>query len=204
VRLWLIIATAILAASGVEARVLPFGGHKADAAPKGTAAADLPICTTTTVVVKRGDVVLSTTSSTRCEAAKGQPPATAEAAPAGQAAAAAPQPAPAPRETFARAPIFSLGTAGLKPREVLGDWWVVEPGQHFACRVALSKEVSADGFRVLTYGCRGGLKAVVAWKFEETQVGLYGADGAAVAKLAGDKDHLSGPTDGGDVLRLTR
>ena len=100
--------------------------------------------------------------------------------------------------------LFGLGTPGLKPRDVLGEWSAVEPGATYACQVRLTREAFAGGYRVFTSGCRGPLGGATAWRFEETLAGLYGPDGAAIAKLGGDKKRLAGKTTDGRTVELSR
>jgi hypothetical protein len=165
-----------------------------------------PICTTTTTVVRQGDVVLSTTSQTHCEEAEAQAPS-----PQGPQASASNRPhsrSPA-AQVFGGsenmvAKVFGAEDAGLKPRDVLGIWSAVERGRQDACRVQMMRETSANGFRVETIGCRGALAHVTAWKFEETQAALYDSAGAAVTRLSGDKEHLSGVLADGRPLNLIR
>jgi hypothetical protein len=217
-RLQLMVGALVLVAGSAEARILPFGGHKAEKAASN--ASDQRICTTTTTVVRRGDVVLSTTSSTHCEEdntqaaappAAGPATASAEAASPG-AAAKAPKSAQASaqRATFggshsAAASLFGMGPKpSLTPRDVLGVWTAIERGKQDACTVLMSREVVSGGFRVFTSGCKGPLSGASAWRFEETAAGLYGSDGAPVGKLAGDKEHLSGTLADGGLLEMSR
>lgn len=204
-RLVLLIGAFALAAGVADARILPFGAKPA----KG---ADEPICTTTTTVVKRGAVVLSTTSSTQCEAVHSQAAPLGDAGPApapGSAASPSPSPSPFPSalgtsENLAYRLLFGAGSEGMKPRDVLGIWSALEPGQSNACTLRLTREAFADGYRVITDGCRGELGRAKAWRFEETKAGLYDAGGAPVAKLVGDKQHLVGLTIGGKTIDLSR
>jgi hypothetical protein len=173
-------------------------GHKA-----GAEGAE-PVCTTVTTVVRRGDVVLSTTSSTHCEEERGQAPG-----PTGAAAPGRPASGSGAVQTFGGSPsmiakMFGAQDPGLKPRDVLGIWSAIERGQQDACRVQMMREPSANGFRVLTIGCKGALAHATAWKFDETQAALYDARGGLVAKVGGDRQHLSGLLVDGHAVNLIR
>ncbi len=200
-RLVWIIGALALTAGVADARVLGIGHKSAKLAKSG----DERICTTTTTVVRRGDTVLSTTSSTHCEDDHGQAPSEKDVvvqgtAPPGAAASAQPLQS---SQSLAKQ-LFGLGTPGLKPRDVLGEWSVVEPGATYACTVRMTRETFKGGYRVFTSGCRGPLGGAVAWKFEQTVAGLYAPDGSSVAKLNGDRQHLSGQTSDGGTVSLSR
>jgi hypothetical protein len=186
---------AILAAGAAHAGPLP-AGHKA---------AGEPVCTTVTTVVRRGDVVLSTTSQTRCEEdqAAGQAPA------AGAFSSAQARPHAPAVQVFGAvsspiAKVFGGQDTALKPRDVLGIWSALQLGEADACRVQMMREVAANGFKVSTSGCKGTLARAKVWKFEETQALLYDASGSPVARLVGDRQHLSGVLVDGRQLNLIR
>jgi hypothetical protein len=197
-----------LCAGGAEAKILGLGKGGAEAGKDG----DERVCTTVTTVVRRGSTVLSTTSSTRCDEDKGQAaaatrapePAVAQAASPPRADPIVPPSGSLESSRSLASSLFGLGTPGLKPRDVLGEWSALEPGAAFACRVRLTRETFSGGYRVFTSGCRGPIGAASAWRFEETVAGLYGPDGGPIAKLAGDKKRLAGKTPDGQLVELTR
>ena len=143
------------------------------------ASGEPPVCTTVTNVVKRGEVVLSTSSRTTCEGAKG------EGLKAPQAMLAAP--------AEALASVFG-GSGELKPRQVRGEWRSISPGADRVCHVVLMQETTGLGRKVRTTNCpRPPLSRAEAWKLEDNAVDLYGKGGALLVRLTGDPARLSGP-----------
>src|SRR4051812_19799082 len=126
----------------------------APALAQPAAAADEPICTTVTTVVKKGEVVLSTNTTTRCERQKG--------------AAGLPGAAEAAAEPFREAEGVLgglFGPAELKPRQVRGDWKVVQ-GAH-VCHLILMSEITPQGRKVRAVGCAAPVSGATAWKLED-------------------------------------
>lgn len=202
-RLCLMIGAIVALAGGAQARIQPFGHRPAEVGKAG----DERVCTTTTTVVRRGDVVLSTSSATRCEdpgaaATLGASPSSAVAAEPPGSAGTRPGKELGGPGVVAR--LFGAVPLGLKPRDVLGVWTAIERGKKNACTVRMTREVSSDGFRVLAGGCQGVLGGVKAWRFDQTEAGLYGAGGALLARLTGDREHLTGASADGGMLSFTR
>ena len=182
-----LIALSVLAAGSALA---------ADAPPP--APAEPPICTTVTTVVKRGEVVLSTNSATRCE----------DPAHPGSGLNAASLLA-APAAVF-NAPASLLGSLGsgngdlLTVRNTAGDWRAVDRHSGDVCHVVLSVQTTSAGFVARGSGCHGPLGEAKAWTYREGAAELLRADGRLIARLAGTRDLLSGSTPDGDVLTLQR
>ena len=191
---FMICAMAVLA-GGAQARILPLGA-------KAAKAADERVCTTTTTVVRRGDVVLSTSSATHCENESGEAGPTSPAGPA--SSPGAPGPDLGPRGSGVATWLLGAPPSGLKPRDVLGVWTAIERGKTNACTVRMTREVSAGGFRVVAGGCHGVLGGAAAWRFDQTEAGLYGADGVLLARLTGDREQLTGALADGGLLNFTR
>lgn len=189
----------------IAALLLGAGAGAAQAADKPAKSDDQRICVTTTTVVKRGDVVLSTSSNTRCEDDRGRPQAEAQSPPVASEGAAAPSPAarglvgPSNLASF-----FGARPVGLTPRDVLGVWTALERGKENACRVQMTREAFSGGFRVLTSGCRGALAVAKAWKFDGSTAQVYAADGTLLASMTGDKEHLAGALPDGGVVDMSR
>ena len=182
-------------------------GGVAHARAKPPKADDQRVCVTTTTVVRRGELVLSSSSTTRCEdePAAAAPPAAASAAPQPSAGVETPAPSAFGEGSSALAKlVFGSPASGLKPRDVLGLWTVLVTGADNACTLRLTREVSDGGYRAFAIGCRGALGRTKAWKFEDTFAGLYAADGAQLARLVGDRQHLSGVLTDGREISLSR
>ena len=173
----------------------------ADAPASATVAgAEPPICTTTTTVVKRGDVVLSSTSATKCE----EVPQAQGGSIRPSALLAAPRAvASAPAAIFGS---ISLGGSGeeLTLRSVPADWRVIEARGEQVCHLILNARSGPAGFAARTEGCRGALAKSSAWIFSDGEVDVLGRDGALIVKLTGNRAHLSGSTVDGDSLELQR
>jgi NaMN:DMB phosphoribosyltransferase len=140
------------------------------------------ICTTTTTVVKRGETLLSTKSETKCHREGEGGGIDIDLDPGGVLGG-----------------IFS-STPELENKDVRGDWRVVERGSIRVCKVTLMSEATNLGRRVRTQDCRGVASRVVAWKLEDLSVGLYGADGALVVRVTGDRMRLAGAAGGEEVV----
>ena len=149
----------------------------ASAQPAPAAPAEPPVCTTVTTVVKKGDVVLSTSSRTTCDGARG------EGLKAPEAVLAAP--------AEALASVFG-GSGELKPRQVRGEWRSLSPGADRVCHVVLMQETTDLGRKVRTTNCpRPPLNGAAAWKLEDNAVALYGKGGGLLVRLTGDPTRLS-------------
>ncbi len=161
----------------------------ADAPPPD--AAGPPVCTTVTTVVKRGEVVLSTNSTTRCE----------DRAHPGSGLNAG---------SLLAAPASVLGTLGsgngdlLTARNTAGDWRAVDRHSGDVCHIVLSVQTTAAGFLARGSGCHGPLGDAKAWTYREGAAELLRADGGLIVRLGGARDLLSGSTPDGDVLTLQR
>ncbi len=181
-----LIAVSLLAAASALA---------ADAPP---APAEPPICTTVTTVVKRGEVVLSTNATTRCE----DPAHPGSGLNAGSLLAA-------PAAVF-NAPAGLLGSLGsgngdmLTVRNTAGDWRAVDRRSGDVCHLMLSVQTTGAGFRARGASCRGPLGEARAWTYRDGAAELLRADGGLIARLDGTRDLLSGSTPDGDVLTLQR
>lgn len=185
-RLVALLALSVLAAAPALA---------ADAPPVGAAAAEPPVCTTVTTVVKRGDVVLSTNSTTRCEDA---------AHPGGGINLGA-----AP-EAVLSAPTAVLGAMAfghgdlLTARNTAGDWRVMNSRTGDVCHLTLSVRTNQAGFVARGSGCRGELAQAGAWTYRDGGAELLKSDGGLIVRLTGRRDQLQGSTEGGDALTLQR
>ena len=171
----------------------------ADAPPTASAApAEPPVCTTVTTVVKRGDVVLSTNSTTRCED---------RAHPGGGLNPGALLAAPA---AVFSAPVSVLAAVGagngdlLTARNTAGDWRAVDRHTSDVCHMVLSVQTAAAGYVARPSGCRGPLAKAHAWTYRDGAAELLTSDGGAIVRLTGTRDLLTGSTDDGDVLTLQR
>ena len=161
----------------------------ADAPPPTPAAAEPPICTTTTVVERRGDVVLSTRTSTKCEdpnAPPGLNPAAVLAAPAAMLGALA-----------------GSGGDGLTPKNTAGDWRVVDGRTGDVCHLVLSVRTTAAGFVARGATCPRPLREAEAWIYRDGAAEVMAPGGRLIVRLTGTRDQLSGAADG-DVLTLQR
>ncbi len=170
----------------------------ADAAPAGAPAAEPPVCTTVTTVVKRGDVVLSTNSTTRCEDA---------AHPGGGIHPGAMLAAP---EAMLSAPTAVLGIVAfgngelLTARNTAGDWRVVNSRTGEVCHVTFSVRTTQAGYLARSSGCRGELAHAGAWTYRDGGAEVLKPDGELIVRLTGTRDQLKGATGGGDALTLMR
>ena len=179
------VAVAALALIAVRAEAQPV------AAPSPQAPSDRT-CTTTTTVVKRGDVVLSTTSATKCE----DEPGTGGGGLNPGAVLAGPGEL-----------LKSLTLGGgvkLTPKNARGDWHALEPGSIRVCHIFLTSQPTKTGLRVRTSDCRGPLAGVANWRFEDDAAALLGMDGSLVVKMRGDRDALQGEIQAGPVVILQR
>jgi len=164
-----------------------------------SATAPVQICTTTTTVVRRGDVVVSNTSTTKCE----------DEAPQGgaQVGSAAHAVFSAPGAAFKS--VFSSGvlTSGgddASASNVRGDWRVAEVKTGGICHLSLTSQPAAAGFRVRNTGCAPSISRAQAWTFDNGDVLLHGADGDLVLRLTGNRDHMAGVSETGDRFELMR
>ncbi len=156
------------------------------------------LCTTTTTVVKRGDVVISTTSSTRCE---GEPGTGGGFNTGGMLAAPAAVFA-APEGLFKS--LSSGGGVMATPKNVRGDWHTLEPGSSRVCHLFLTSQPTEAGLRVRTTDCHGPLARSANWRFENDAAVLYAPDGGVVARLRGEREVLQGQTEDGSPVTLQR
>ena len=168
------------------------------ASPAPPEAAAERTCTTTTTVVKRGDVMLSSTSSTRCEdepgSGDGRNASGLRKAPAAVLAG--------PGEI-----LKSLSLGGgvqISPKNVRGDWHTLEPGSQRVCHLFLTSQPTDAGLRVRIQDCRGPLGAVKNWRFENDSVALYAPGEKLVVRLRGERDALEGQAEDGRVMMLQR
>ncbi len=170
----------------------------ADAPPAAPATAEPPICTTVTTVVKRGEVVLSTGSTTRCEDA---------AHAGGGLTAGALLSAPAAVLSAPASVLGSLGSGNgdlLTARNTAGDWRAVDRKSGDVCHLVLSVQTAAAGYVARPSGCRGPFASAHAWTYRDGAAELLRTDGAAIVRLTGTRDLLTGRTEDGDVLTLQR
>lgn len=170
----------------------------ADAPSSGAAATEPPVCTTVTTVVKRGEVVLSTNSTTRCE----DPAHPGAGFNAGSLLAAPGAVLSAPASVLS-----SLGSGNgdlLTARNTAGDWRAVDRRSGEVCHMMLSVQTTSAGYVARPSACRGPLAKAHAWTYRDGAAELLGSDGGVVARLTGTRDLLTGSTDDGDVLTLQR
>jgi len=182
-------ATAVLAAAAMGARA------DAETPPAATAPGATPvqICTTTTTVVRRGDVVVSDTSTTKCEAEGAQG--------GGAAHAVFSAPGAAVRSVFSSG-ILAGGGDLATASNVRGDWRVVDVQTEGVCHLALTSQAAAAGFQVRNSGCARPISRVRAWTFDNGEVLLHGDD--FELRLTGTRDHMAGVSSAGDRFELTR
>ncbi len=174
----------LLAAAGLcagEAQAQAAAG-----APPTPAPAPAPICTTTTVVVRQGEAILSTTTNTKCE----EPGSGGGFHPEAMLAA--------PQVVFKAMALGSGVTAS--PSNVRGDWRTVEAGSGRVCHLFLTSQAGSAGYAARPSGCTGALSHVTHWKFVDNAVGLFGADGAEMGRLGGERERLSGSAGGESVV----
>ena len=170
----------------------------ADAPAAGALAAEPPVCTTVTTVVKRGDVVLSTNSMTRCEDTArpggGLHPGAMLAAPEAVFSA--------PAAVFGS---ISLGHGDeLSLRNTAGDWRVIDNRTGDICHLVLSARTTQAGFLARVDGCRGELAQAGAWTYRDGGTEVLRPDGRLIVRLTGTRDQITGATAGGDALTLQR
>ncbi len=171
----------------------------ADAPPAASPAAEPPVCTTVTTVVKRGDVVLSTNSTTRCQ----------DAAHPGGGGINAGAVLGAP-EAVLSAPTALLGAVAfgngdlLTARNTAGDWRVVNSRTGAVCHLTFSVRTNQAGFVARGAGCRGELAQAGAWTYRDGGAEVLKSDGKLIVRLTGRRDLLQGSTEGGDALTLQR
>jgi len=172
----------------------------ADSPTSPEAAAEPPVCTTVTTVVKRGDVVLSTNSTTRCEE-PARPGSGAKLHPGG--VLAAPQAVlSAPASLFGS---ISLGSGEeLRLRNAAGDWRVIYLRSGDICHLTLSGRTTSAGFLARGQGCKGELAQARAWVFHDGGAEVLAGDGAVIVRLTGNRDQLTGSTPDGERLTLQR
>jgi len=151
------------------------------------AAEPAPICTTTTVVVRQGDVVLSTDTKTKCakpgEAASGLD---IDGGAIGGALGG-----------LLSAPKFDVGAAG-------GEWRTVQQGSVRVCVLRMLRKPGPKGRGVQTQGCVGSLASARTWTLEDGAAVLYSDSGAPIVRLSGDHIQLAGRLDDGTQIVLKR
>ena len=160
--------------------------------------AEPPICTTVTTVVKRGEVVLSTNSTTNCED---------PAHPGGGINPGAMLQAPVAVLTAPSKVFDALGAGNgdlLTQKNTAGDWQVVNSRTGDVCHLTLSVRITQAGYAARGAGCRGEIAAAQAWTYRDGAAEVLKSDGAVIARLTGTRDLLKGSTEGGDTLTLHR
>jgi hypothetical protein len=168
--------------------------------PAPAAAPEPPICTTVTTVVKRGDVVLSTNSTTKCEAA--EHPGGGISIHPGEVLAAPAKVFTAP--AVAVDAIFQGHGDLLTQKNSAGDWRVVNSRTGDVCRLILSVRTTNAGFAARVEGCRGELAHAGAWTYRDGGTEVLGHDGKMIVRLTGTRDLVKGSTVEGDALTLQR
>jgi hypothetical protein len=169
----------------------------ADAPAAGPPAAEPAVCTTVTTVVKRGEVVLSTNSTTRCEE-PGRPGGGISLNPGAVPEAVL----AAPKAVFGS---LSLGDGDeLKLKNTAGDWRVIYDRTGDICHLTLSARTTQAGFLAHGQGCKGALRGAGAWVFHDGATEILTADGKLIVRLAGTRDQVSGATADGDQITLQR
>jgi hypothetical protein len=166
--------------------------------PAPAAAPEPPICTTVTTVVKRGDVVLSTNSTTKCED---------PAHPGGGINPGAMLQAPAAVFTAPAQVLDAIGAGNgdqLTAHNAARDRRVVNSRTGDVCHLTLSVRTSAAGFVAREAGCRDEIARASAWTYREGAAEVLGSDGGVIVRLTGTRDLLKGATGGGDALTLQR
>ncbi len=163
-------------------------------------AAEPPVCTTVITVVKRGEVVLSTGSTTRCE----------DAAHPGGGINLHPGAMLAAPEAVLAAPAALFGSipAGhgdaLRLKNTAGDWRVIYDRTGDICHLALSARTNQTGFLARAQGCKGAMHDAGAWVFNEGATEILTADGKLIVRLTGTRDQISGATVDGAAVTLQR
>ena len=156
----------------------------ADAPPTAEPA---PICTTTTVVVRQGDVVLSTDTKTKCDKAGQSGGGGLDLSGAGGVLGS----------FIGGAPHLDLGDAS-------GDWRSVERDSGQVCTVRLLRAPASKGRAVKTRGCSGPLAGAASWTLEDDAAVVRASGGATIVRLTGDRTRLSGAMDDGTRIVLQR
>ena len=182
--------------------IAAFGAGPALAAdaPAPAAPPALPICTTTTTVVKQGDVVLSTNTSTKCEDA--DHPGGGGGLNAGSMLQAPTAVLTAPAKMF-----DALGSGHgdlLQQKNTAGDWRVVNSRTGDVCHLTLSVRTTSAGYATRAEGCRDELAHIGAWAFRDGAAELLGRDGGLIVRLTGTRDLLQGQTADGAAITLQR
>ncbi len=169
------------------------------------------ICTVTTTVVRRGDAILSSNTTTRCEA--GPTPSKA-AEPGGESAGAGASPGGG--GFHPPNPVAILGgvhpgdavksitsNRKLKPRDLWGNW-TVEKGSRRVCRVSLWAKGVGEVRPFQTTGCEGLVTQATLWMMADDGVTLRDPKGVVIVELNGSADRLTGKTAAGESVALTR
>jgi hypothetical protein len=157
-----------------------------------------PICTTTTTVVKQGEVVLSTSTKTTCQDAE---------RPGGGINPGAVLEAPvavlnAPGKMF-----DALGSGHgdlLQQKNTAGDWRVVNSRTGDVCHLTLSVRTTSAGYATRADGCRDELAHIGAWTYRDGAAELLNSDGGLIVRLTGTRDLLHGQTAEGAAITLQR
>jgi len=172
----------------------------ADAPADGQAAAEPPVCTTVTTVVRRGDVVLSSNATTRCE--EPTRPGGGVSLHPGAVLAAPEAVLSAPKAVFGS---LSLGDGDeLKLRNTAGDWRVIYDRTGDICHVTLSARTTSQGFLAREEGCRGELARAGTWIFRDGGTEILAGDGTLIVRLTGTRDQVTGSTTDGQLVTLQR
>ncbi len=183
--------------------VLSAGAVRAqDAAPAAPspAAVEPPTCTITTVVVKKGDVVLSSNSTTKC-VKPGEKPAEGGAG-GGLFGGVAAVPG-AVLKPLLNGPSLLASPPDMEMRHMTGVWQTVR-GPRKSCQVVLLTQTTPLGRGVRAGSCTGVLGRAKGWKVEDKDVVMVDQAGAVLARLQGDRDRISGVADDGELLVLQR
>lgn len=155
------------------------------AADAPAAAESAPICVTTTVVVRQGDVVLSTDTKTKCQkpGEGGGLNLNIDGGAVGGAVGG-----------LLSGPKFDVGAAG-------GEWRTVQQGSPRVCVMTMLRKPGPKGRDVRTQGCLGALASAKTWTLEDDAAVLHSASGAQIVRLTGDHIQLQGRLgDGTDVV----
>jgi hypothetical protein len=172
----------------------------ADAPAADQPAAEPPVCTTVTTVVKRGEVVLSNTSTTTCQNSAHSGGAINLHAGAMLAAPEAVLAAPA--RVFGS---LSMGQGDeLRLKNTAGDWRVVYDRTGDICHLTLSARTNRSGFLARSHGCKGALGDAEAWVFHDGATEILTGDGRLIVRLSGTRDQVSGSTADGEAVTLQR
>ena len=184
-------------------------------AQEASAAAPLPsdrICTVTTTVVRRGDVILSSRTNTECEAGPSQPRGSEKSGDVSQGGGGEtrsgggfhPNPGAILEGLHPSNAVKAIVTdRELKARELWGDW-TVEKGSRQVCRVTLWAKGAGEVRPFQTTGCAGPITQATIWMMGDNGITLRDPKGAVIVELTGRADYLTGVTAAGDAIRLTR